>query len=213
MIRLVVFDFDGTLFDTREDIADAVNFARRHFGLPELRIDDVTRMVGYGVQTLTSRAFANSGVDSAAALPVLMDYYTRYPSLKSRLYPGVTETLPQITALKAIVSNKPEELVTRMLEDHGLTPHFVRVAGGDTYPRKKPDPVALEVLGSDFGIAPREMVVVGDHSPDVEMARSAGAWSVFCRYGFFGVDPVGADFSIGSFPELTEIIGDLNRPA
>lgn len=209
MIRLVVFDFDGTLFDTREDIADAVNFARRRFGLPELALEEITQMVGYGVQTLTDRAFAGTGVEPSEALPVLMEYYRAFPSVKSRLYPGVAETLPRIQALKAIVSNKPEELVCRMLEQHGLSGQFVRVAGGDTFDRRKPDPLAIEILCRQFEVEANEVLVVGDHAPDVEMARSAGAWSVFCRYGFFTVDPVGADFQIGAFPELLGVIASI----
>ncbi len=206
MIRLVVFDFDGTLFDTREDIADAVNFARRRFALPELPLETVTSMVGYGVKTLTRRAFAGTQVDPEQALDVLMQYYTTHPSTKAKLYPGVAETLPHIDAVKTVVSNKPEVLVRQMLQEHGLLGHFDFLAGGDTFPRLKPDPQAIHFFQQRYRLDPREILVVGDHAPDIEMARAAGTWSAFCRYGFFREDPVGADFQLDSFDQLPAVI-------
>lgn len=210
MIQLVIFDFDGTLFDTRQDIADAVNFARIHFDLPEHSLEAVTGMVGFGIQVLADKAFADSAVSGPEALPVIMQYYSAHPSDRAQLYPGVSSTLPRIEAKRAIVSNKPVALVKAMLEERGMTGHFAHVSGGDSFPGKKPDPKIVEALQSEFQVDEREILVVGDHSPDIEMARAAGTWSVFCRYGFLGDDPVGADFAIDAFPELLEVIARIN---
>jgi phosphoglycolate phosphatase len=220
MIRLLVFDFDGTLFDTREDIAAAVNYTRRWFGLPDLSLDAVTSMVGYGVKTLTERAFSGTQVDPGQALAVLMQYYNTHPGEKARLYPGVAETLPRLDAIRTVVSNKPETLVRRMLAEHGLQDLFDFLAGGDTFPRLKPDPQAIHFLQDRYRLGPREILVVGDHAPDIEMARAAGTWSAFCRYGFFKEDPVGADFQLDSFDQLpavlraiSEVVGSPNPAA
>jgi phosphoglycolate phosphatase len=211
VIRVVVFDFDGTLFDTREDIADAVNYARRYFGLPSLTLEQVTPMVGYGVSTLTERAFADSEVNLETALASVMEYYAAHPGDKARLYEGVRETLPLIDAVRTIVSNKPEALVRAMLADHDLADVFDFVAGGDTFSTRKPDALAVRFLQARYNVATHEILVVGDHAPDIEMAKQTGCHSVFCRYGFFREDRVGADFQIDRFADLVRVIRSLNR--
>ena len=173
MIKVVVFDFDGTLFDTRQDIAEAVNHARRHFGLQPHSIETVTEMAGFGVQVLARKAFADSAIEPADALPVLMEYYQAHPGDRSLPYPGVMDTLPRIRAVRAIVSNKPESLVWAMLEEHGLKSLFSFVAGGDTFSSRKPDPFPVKYLQASYNLAPEEILVVGDHFPDIEMARTA----------------------------------------
>jgi hypothetical protein len=106
----------------------------------------------------------------------------------------------------AVVSNKPAELVHALLRKNGLDERFQYVAGGDTFPRLKPDPAALHSIMERFQASPTELLVVGDHSPDIEMAQAAGALSVYCNYGFFGKDQVGANFAIDSFPDLLDVI-------
>lgn len=209
MIELIIFDFDGTLFDTRQDIADAVNHARRHFKLPTFSLDEVTGMVGHGVEVLSEKAFAGTPVPAAEALPVIMEYYRKHPGDKSRLYPGVREVLRKLSPPLAIVSNKPVALVNQMLEEHALDRFFDFVAGGDTFEKKKPSPVGIDFLSSRYNVTPSRILVVGDHSPDIEMARSSGARSVFCRYGFFKEDTTGADYQIDRFEELLTILERL----
>lgn len=210
-VKLVVFDLDGTLFDTRHDIVAAVNHARREYQLPPLNESTVTGMVGEGVRVLAERAFTGSGVDLDEATSQIMTYYSAHPADLAELYPGVRETLPQIGALKAVVSNKPKSLVEALLTDAGISSQFANVSGGDTFPRKKPDPMALDFLVSKFGIPPSQMLIVGDHFPDIEMGKRAGVRTVYCNYGFFGDDQTGADFTIEVFPEVLEVIERLGR--
>ncbi|GAB4231629.1 MAG: phosphoglycolate phosphatase [Acidobacteriota bacterium] len=210
MIRVIVFDFDGTLYDTRQDIADAVNFARRHFGLPELTLEEVTRMVGWGVQRLAEQAFAGTGVPVEEGLAKIMEYYSAHPGDKAILYPGVRETLPRLPKPRVIVSNKPVALIRSMLEQAGLADEFDLVLGGDSFSVRKPDPFLIRYLQARYNVATDEILVVGDHAPDIEMARRAGCPSVFCRYGFFGTDEVGADYTIERFAELPFILETLN---
>ena len=211
MIKVVAFDFDGTLFDTRLDITDAVNHARRHFGLDPHSVDKVTGMVGFGVQVLARKAFSDTEVDAGEALPVIMEYYEAHPGDRATPYPGVMAVLPMVHAVRAIISNKPETLVRAMLRQHEMEHLFAFVAGGDTFSARKPDPFPVKFLQAQYNLTPEQILIVGDHSPDIEMARSAGCRSVFCRYGFVGKDSIGADFQIEEFSELLGIIEALDR--
>jgi len=205
-MQVILFDLDGTLFDTRKDIANAVNFARRRYSLPELPLDQVTAMVGDGVPILAERAFGGTGVSLEEAVDSILEYYLAHPADESAPYPGVKETLPRIEPIKTIVSNKPENLVRELLNQHELDRYFDFVAGGDTFPEKKPSPVSLRYILSRYSIGENDILVVGDHQPDIQMARTCGVRSVYCNYGFFGRDVVGADFAIDSFPEILDIL-------
>jgi len=206
MIKLAVFDCDGTLFDTRMDIADSVNYARRHFQLPEMAVEEVTSFVGNGVRVLAEKTFAGTGINAGAALGKIMEFYSRHSSEKAVPYPGVRETLPLLKNTLAVISNKPEALLNDLLAKHGLKHYFQEVIGGDTFPKRKPDPAPLLHLMARQGVDQGETIVIGDHSPDIEMARSAGVRSIYCNYGFFGRDTTGADYHIASFSEILDIL-------
>lgn len=208
-MMILVFDLDGTLADTRQDIADAVNHARRSLELAELSLEEVTSMVGYGVSVLAQRAFQGTGIDPEIGRLRIMEYYKRHPADKAVLYAGVRETLPLLKGMKAIVSNKPRALIESLLEEFGLRDSFSYVAGGDTFPTRKPNPEALRFIMAEFRVGPDKVLVVGDHILDVQMAKAAGVKSVFCAYGFLGRDTVGADFEIASFSELPAIVSQV----
>lgn len=206
MTKLLVFDCDGTLFDTRIDIAASVNHARRHFGLPELTVEEVTSHVGNGVRVLAEKSFADASVPPEDALEKIMEYYSLHSSEKSEPYEGVAGTLLLLKPILAIVSNKPRALVDELLLKHGLERFFSDVLGGDTFKKKKPDPAPLLYLMDKYGTRPEETMVVGDHYPDIEMAKNAGVRSVYCNYGFFGNDTTGADEHIDRFPEILNLL-------
>ena len=206
MTKLIIFDCDGTLFDTRIDIADSVNYARRHFGLEELPINQVTGYVGNGVEVLAEKSFAGTDIPAAKALEKIMEFYSEHSADKSTPYPGVEGTLLLLEPVMAIVSNKPQALVEELLVKHGMDRFFSDVIGGDTFNKKKPDPSPLHYLLEKYGTPPEEAMVVGDHEPDIQMARNAGVRSVYCNYGFFGNDTLGADASIDRFPELLNLL-------
>ncbi|HUV13772.1 MAG TPA: HAD-IA family hydrolase, partial [Acidobacteriota bacterium] len=100
-------------------------------------------------------------------------------------------------------------LVEALLKEHGLADSFAFVAGGDTFAERKPDPMAVEFILKRYGVTRDEVIVVGDHSPDIEMAKRAGVSSVYCNYGFFGDDSVGADLCIDALDELPGVLARL----
>ena len=206
MFRLIVFDCDGTLFDTRMDIADSVNFARKHFGVPRLSIDEVTTHVGNGVRVLAEKTFSGTGIAADEALAKIMEYYSLHSADRAVPYEGVAETLPLLGNTLAVISNKPKNLVDELLENHGLDKYFQDVIGGDTFPDRKPDPAPLLFLMEKHQAEKGETIVIGDHSPDIEMARNAGVSSIYCNYGFFGQDTVCADYSVNQFSEIRKFL-------
>ncbi len=210
-VKVIVFDLDGTLFDTRADIVSAVNRARASFGLEPLDFDRVVAMVGNGVKVLAERVFRDSAIVPEIGHSRIMEFYSPDGPSAAPLYPGVAETLARLAAHLAIVSNKPTELVHALLRKNALDSRFEYVAGGDTFPQLKPDPAALHFIMEHFQATANEVLVVGDHSPDIEMAHAAGAFSAYCNYGFFGKDRVGADFTVNSFPELLDVVRRIDE--
>ena len=211
-IKIVVFDLDGTLFDTRADIVNAVNHGRASLGLPALEFDRVVSMVGNGVEILAERAFRDSTVPPEEAVARILSYWGPDTPETAQLYPGVKETLPKIGKILTIVSNKPSNLVDSLLEKNQIRQYFDYIAGGDTFDRLKPDPMAITFLKEKYQIEdPGQMIVVGDHRPDVQMAQTAGVASVYCNYGFFGKDTEGADYAIDSFSNLPDLIRAIEQ--
>ncbi len=208
-IKVLIFDLDGTLFDTREDIIDAVNYARAAFGLPLLTGKAIVSMVGNGMGMLAARAFEGTSVSEEAGRERIMEYYEVHAADKARPFPGVVKTLPSLLSPRVVISNKPKRLVDDLLEKNGMTGWFDFVAGGDTFERRKPDPLAVDFVRDRYRVSAQEILVVGDHWPDIEMAKRAGAKSVYCNYGFFGHDTVGADYRIDCFDELPGILAEL----
>jgi phosphoglycolate phosphatase len=205
-IKVIIFDLDGTLFDTRTDIVNAVNHARRSFGLEPLPFDLVVGMVGNGMRVLAERSFRDSPVLADEAAREILNYYEAHAAETATLYAGVRETLPLLERTLTVVSNKPAALVNELLVQHGLAHYFDYVAGGDTFEKLKPDPMAVDFIRERYQVEAREVLIVGDHTPDIEMAHKAGTHSVYCSYGFFGRDLVGADAEIGAFSELPALI-------
>jgi phosphoglycolate phosphatase len=187
MYRLIVFDLDGTLVDSRKDLAQATNRLLVERGGRALDEDDVVRMVGEGAAKLVGRAFAAAGFDvTPDALPRFLELYGERLCVHTRPYPGVPEMLESIgrEAPMAVLTNKPRALSDALLAGLGLARHFARIVGGDGPHPRKPDPTSLRALAADFGAGPREALLVGDSVFDVRTARAAGTPIVLVGYGF-----------------------------
>jgi phosphoglycolate phosphatase len=192
-VRAAIIDLDGTMLDTIPDFHVAINGMRAELGLQPITQDRIALMVGKGSENLIRSVLAMD-MDAAAVesrFDAAMDAYQRhYLGINGRhsaLYPGVIEGL---TAMKAqglrlaCVTNKPIAFTTPLLKLKGLDGFFEVVYGGDSLPRKKPDPLPLQTVCADFGLAPAQVVAIGDSSNDAQAARAAGCPVLTVPYGY-----------------------------
>lgn len=197
LLRLVMFDLDGTLVATAGEIQDAVNDTLQQFGLPLVDEQQVQDWIGHGTRTLLAQALAFATRSSAHRVRAsdsfetlaaeFARHYGRRCGTRSRPYPHVREVLGELRGRGvklAVVTNKEQAFTDIVLRQHGLTPLLDAVLSGDTAPAKKPDPAGLRACMAAFGAAPPECLLVGDSSIDVAAARAAGVavWAV--TYGY-----------------------------
>ena len=184
---LLLFDLDGTLIDSRRDLATATNLMRGVHGLPPLDLATVVSYVGDGLAKLAERALQGAPVDSAAAVREIGEFYAEHLLDETRPLPGVPENLRALRAAGhrlGLVTNKPARHARRIFDHFGWTDAFaVLMAGGDT-PELKPSPVPILEAMRRTGASPAETWMVGDHHTDLEAARRAGIPSVFLLGGF-----------------------------
>jgi len=187
-MRLIAFDLDGTLIDSRRDLAESTNEMLGTYGAPALPIDDVARMVGEGARVLVERALAASGLDPQTpdALDRFREIYDRRLLIHTRPYDGIAEVVENLSrsSTLAVLTNKPEAPSRRLLDAFGLAATFGTVIGGDSGPPRKPDPSGLQLLMSKYGAGAAETWLVGDSMIDVETARRAGVRICVALYGF-----------------------------
>ena len=186
---LVVFDLDGTLVDSRRDLADSANaLIAEHGGVP-LDVDRVAGMVGEGAALLVRRALAAAGVgrnDLGTALTRFLELYDERLLVHTRLYDGTgnaLDALRQRTPL-AVLTNKPQQHTERVLAGVGIAAYFRWVIGGDTPHGRKPDPAGLNYLMEMADSTPDDTLMVGDSAIDLRTARAAGVRCCLVRYGF-----------------------------
>lgn len=191
MIQLIVYDLDGTLIDSRRDIANAVNWALRELGLKELPMEKVSAFVGNGVSHLMRQALEEDlGKDKAKALlecsiKLFRRCYGKHLLDETRLYPSVRKVLEFFKDRKqAVITNKPQDFSLQILEGLGVRSYFFRVCGGDAGFPKKPAPESLREIMRSARIQPQETVFVGDSAIDIETGRNAGVQTVAVSYGF-----------------------------
>lgn len=184
----IFFDLDGTLIDSRKDIANSVNLTRADYGLPPLSLDSITGMVGNGVRQLLLRAMPEHESEIEALLENNRRHYTAHPVVHTTMYPGVPEalkTLKEMGCRMAVTSNKTSSLIPRILEGLGILHYFDVTVGGGDVPVLKPDPGLLYLAAERMGVQVRPTDwVVGDHYTDLEVGRHAGVQVCHCAYGF-----------------------------
>jgi phosphoglycolate phosphatase len=185
-VRALIFDLDGTLIDSKLDLALAVNAALSEMGRTELPHGTIYGFVGNGAPMLIQRSLGNdaSEAECKRVLEYFIRYYREHALDNTVPYPGVREGLEQLSGMpKAVLTNKPERISKFILEGLGLAPHFRHVYGGNTFERKKPDPIGVQTILRDFGLGSRDVVIVGDSEIDVQTARNAGTWACGVTYG------------------------------
>ncbi|EOA02623.1 phosphoglycolate phosphatase [Herbaspirillum frisingense GSF30] len=192
-IKAAIIDLDGTMLDTAADFHVAVNRMRAELGLTPLSQETIVNFVGKGTENLIRRVLAvDYAEDEAAqyfqqALDAYSEHYLAINGDYSSLYPGVLEGLQAMRekGLRlACVTNKPLAFAVPLLEKKGLSGFFEIVYGGDSFPRKKPDPMPLLQVCEDFDLAPAQVVAIGDSSNDAQAARAAGCRVLNVPYGY-----------------------------
>lgn len=188
-IELLIFDLDGTLADTKLDLANAVNAMRLHFGLPPLDNEVVYSYVGNGAPVLIRKVMGPdySEAEIQLSLEHFMSYYRAHMLDHTTLYPGVRESLDRLRAAGvclAVLTNKPEKISQDILAGLGVRGHFFRICGGNSAVQKKPDPAGVRILLAETGIPEERALMVGDSAVDVLTARNAGIAVCGVTYGF-----------------------------
>ncbi len=193
-IKLVIFDLDGTLIDSRLDLVHSVNAALRHIGRAALPDDVIASYVGDGAPILIQRALGGEAVDESMVrqgLQFFLSYYREHKLDHTTVYSGVKEALAAVQRLSdgaprklAVLTNKPVIPSRAIVEALGLGPFFTQIYGGNSFGSKKPDPEGARKLLEEYGVRPEETAIVGDSHVDVETGINTGMWTVGVSYGF-----------------------------
>jgi phosphoglycolate phosphatase len=186
---LLIFDLDGTLIDSKLDLAHAVNATRTHMSMPALEHERVYSYVGNGAPVLIRRALGEAASEAQVqeALEFFLEYYREHYLDYTVLYPGVREALDRLRDAgkrMAVLTNKPVRISKAIIDGLGVGPHFVQVYGGNSFDFKKPHPIGVETLMRETGVAASRTLMIGDSSVDIQTARNAGIASVGVTYGF-----------------------------
>jgi phosphoglycolate phosphatase len=200
-IRLLVFDLDGTLVDSRLDLIHSINAMLRHFERPELPGDVIASYVGDGAPVLVRRALENQvggvAADPAdeqlfhAALEYFLSYYRLHKLDHTTVYEGIPQVLAALAQASngvqrqmAVLSNKPVRPSQDIVQALGMGDYFVRIYGGNSFVTKKPDALGALTLLEETGVAAEAALMIGDSSIDVLTGRNAGMWTCGVTYGF-----------------------------
>jgi phosphoglycolate phosphatase len=211
VVDLIIFDLDGTLADTLPDIAAAANFACRRLGLPEHPQAAIRGMIGGGERKLMERLLGPAPQDRVEeCLRLYLDHYTRHNGELTRIYPGVAQTLAQLSGKKlAVLSNKLQRLTQQTLEAVDIARFFTAIRGGGEGLALKPAPDQLLALISDLGVGPSRSLMVGDKIADIQAGREAGAFTAAVTYGYGDLDALKAaspDFLLARLAQLPDLL-------
>ena len=218
-MSLIVFDLDGTLVDSRLDLAESTNEMLGTFGAPALSVDRVAMMVGEGARKLVVQALAAAGLgDDAAGVNVddalgrFREIYDRRLLVHTRPYDGIAEAVNRLSRIGplAVLTNKPDAPSRRLLDAFELSGYFQQVIGGDSEFARKPDPEGLRALMKQFGSGPADTWLIGDSMIDVQTARNAGTRMCVALYGFGQLRGElvlnGSEQTASTPSEITEIV-------
>ena len=184
-IKLLAFDFDGTLVDTKRDIAESVNLTLEKLQLRTLPHETIYSFVGNGVRPLLTRALNGANVCSIPeAIEVFIQYYDERLMDHSDFYPNCRETLKFFSGKNlTICSNKPSRFIHKILSELGSLDQFSKIVGGDEPEIKKPNPQGLLGILSAHGVSPGNALMVGDNPVDIETGHRANVQTCAVTYG------------------------------
>jgi len=205
-ISLLIFDLDGTLVDTLEDIAASVNHTLARLGRNPISRDAVRQFVGDGIEALMARSLAGRTDCLPEAVVLYREHHRKNLVVHSAVYPAVRETLEHFRALPmAVISNKTMEFVTPLIERLGIAHYLKMVIGADCGLPLKPAPDSVKRVMDECGVPKERAAIVGDGTTDVRAGKAAGIITCSVTYGFRSEDELrkaGPDYVIHSLSEL-----------
>jgi phosphoglycolate phosphatase len=217
----IVYDLDGTLADTAEDLVATLNWLLARDGLKPLKVESAGSLVGAGARPLIARGFAAAGrtLDPEAIEALFADYLKHYNAHivdRTRLYPGVEEALATLARagwVQAVCTNKIEGSARLLIERLGVAKRFAFICGQDTFGAGKPDPAPLIKTIAASGGASNRAIMVGDSATDIKTARAAGLPVIAVDFGYSEapVAELGPDRVISHFDELADACAALLR--
>jgi phosphoglycolate phosphatase len=210
-VRLLIFDLDGTLIDSKLDLALSVNAMREQLGLGALPHDVIATYVGQGVEKLVQRSLDEGATEESLAksLAFFREYYRQHMLDNTEPYPGVREALEELRGRSmAVLSNKPVKHSREILSGLGLAHYFSAVYGGNSFAQKKPDPAGALALMRENNASPEETLMIGDSETDVLTGRNAGVRTCGVTYGFGAPTLQNAppDWTINDLRELPRLV-------
>jgi phosphoglycolate phosphatase len=215
-VKALVFDLDGTLIDSKLDLALSMNAALGHLGRKPLEHDLIFSYVGNGVQMLVRRALGADPPEEEVekGMAFFLEYYREHMLDHTVPYPGVREGLDALRGRSlAVLTNKPVRFSREILSGLKLKEYFRYVYGGNSFEKKKPDPLGLNTLLQELGAAPREAMMIGDSEVDVQTARNAGTFVCGVTYGFDSARLLESspDLLLDSLAELPKYLAQESR--
>ncbi len=209
MIKLIIFDLDGTLVDSSLDITNAINFALEGTGIPTLDNRKTITLIGEGINRLIEKLLEPDRSDMhEKVLTSFLDHYSRHLVDNTLPYPHVRETLAELPDFqKAVLSNKRESFSREILIRLDLADHFDPVLGSDSVKERKPSPAGVQSILQRYDIGPEAAVIVGDSDIDILTGKKAGIRSVGVTYGYRPRKLlVAADHLIDNFRDLERVV-------
>ena len=215
-VRALIFDLDGTLIDSKQDLIRSVNAMLQKTGREKLHEDTISGYIGHGAPKLVARALGNraSEAEREQALKFFLAHYEEHKLDSTRPYAGVAEALEELRQFPmAVLTNKPVRVSRRIVEGLGLAKYFRAVYGGNSFETKKPDPLGAKTIVEELGATPGETIIVGDSEVDVQTARNAGTLAAAVNYGFGTHDRAAypADLYLDRLTDLTVLLRDDHK--
>ena len=221
--RAVIFDLDGTLIDSAPDLLDSLNHVLTSLSRRKVDLDEVHAMMGHGAVKLLEQGLSLTGgepegTDHEALVKRFLDYYEAHIPARTRLYPGVADTLKALADeghMLAICTNKMQHFTEKIIDQLDLAGFFQAVIGGGVTGTAKPDPGHLKAVLDQFDCTAGDAVMVGDSRNDSDAAQGLGMAVILVTFGYSreAVETLGADRLIDHFSELPAALADLSRPA